>query len=177
MKQLSKEEKMRMDKGIPGFVSGNLIKDPELSFTRFGVPKCTFTLAVNHGSYQEGKWKEEEPTFISVTAWRELAENVNESLNKGDGVVVSYLMKQARYTARDGSQASRLVFTATDVGASLKRATMQPTRNPRQDHESEPTPPVIPAGEVEAPSESTPPVPDPPQPEQVAFEGVGGLGE
>jgi single-strand DNA-binding protein len=60
----------------PITVIGNITADPELTFLTSGTPKLTFSVAVNHVWYDDKNEKQEKVSFVNVTAWRYLAENV-----------------------------------------------------------------------------------------------------
>ena len=63
---------------------GNITRDPELRFTNTGQPTASFGLAVNRRwqNRQTQEW-EEATSFFDVVCWREMAENVSESLTRG----------------------------------------------------------------------------------------------
>ena len=63
---------------------GNITRDPELRFTSAGIAVASFGLAWN----RKNRDGEESVSFFDVTCWRDLAENVAESLSKGNRVVV-----------------------------------------------------------------------------------------
>lgn len=66
-------------------IVGNLTADPELRWTQSGSPVASFTIASTPRSFdrQSGEWKDGETLFMRCTAWREMAENIAESLRKG----------------------------------------------------------------------------------------------
>src|SRR5215831_16030156 len=69
---------------------GNCTRDPELRFTPSGQAVATFGLAVNRRwqNRQTQEW-EEAVSFFDVVCWREMAENVSESLSRGARVMVA----------------------------------------------------------------------------------------
>jgi len=76
-------------------LTGNLTRDPELSFTPKGKPKAVFTVACNHRVRQgDGTWKDEGATFVQCVVWGDTAEAVTESLRKGSHVTVVGRLKQ-----------------------------------------------------------------------------------
>lgn len=105
-----------------GSVSGNLTRDPEMRFTNNGVAVCTIRIADND-SYQndDGDWvKPDEPTYITITCWRSLAEHAAESLHKGDRITASGWFRSETYTNREGERVTdENRFTANDLGPSL----------------------------------------------------------
>lgn len=114
-------------------ISGNLTGDPELRSTANGVPVANFTVASNPRVYdrQASEWRDGTTTFMKCTAWRAMAENIAESLRKGDSVVVTGNMVTREFETRDGERRSAHELEVADVGASLARATMAITRNRR----------------------------------------------
>lgn len=83
----------------PIFVgSGNLASDPELRYTNSGIPVASFSLAMNprvRGA--SGEWEDGTTVFMRVTAWRDLAENVCQSLRRGDPAMVVGKFRQRTY--------------------------------------------------------------------------------
>lgn len=104
-------------------VVGNLTGDPELRFTANGTACAVLNVAFNPRWYDKttAAWKDGDPSFHRVTVWRELAENVAESLHKGDRVVVSGTLSQ-RHWEQDGEKKSAWGVTADAVGPDLSYA-------------------------------------------------------
>lgn len=112
---------------------GNLTADPTLRFTPSGAPVATFGLAVNRRwKGQNDQWQE-QVSFFNVTCWRDLAQNVAESVDKGTRVVVSGRLEQRSYENREGEKRSVVEVTADDIGPSLRWATAAVHRNQRSD--------------------------------------------
>lgn len=63
---------------------GNLTDDPELRFTQSGAAVCGLRIASNRRYTDRSGQQQEETTFMNVNVWRDMAENVAESLHKGD---------------------------------------------------------------------------------------------
>ncbi len=106
-------------------VVGNITRDPELRFTPGGMAVASFGLAWNRRR-QDG---EEETSFFDVTCFRNLAENVAESLTKGARVIVYGTLQQRSWETSDGDRRSKVEILADDVGPSLRWATAEVTRN------------------------------------------------
>ncbi len=130
---------------------GNLTRDPELRFTPSGAPVANFGLAVNRRwqNRQTNEW-EEQVSFFDIVCWRELAENVAESLTKGTRVMVSGRLDQRSWETQEGDKRSKVEVVADEVAPSLRWATAQVTRNERRDggggggFDSAPPPPAEP---------------------------------
>ena len=112
--------------GLPEVtVAGTLTADPELRFTQSGVPVANFTVAANDRRFdkQTGQWVDGDATFLRCTLWRQPAENLAESLNKGARVLVTGTLRQRSYETGEGDKRTVLELDVTEVGASLKWAT------------------------------------------------------
>jgi single-strand DNA-binding protein len=114
-------------------VVGNITRDPELRFTPTGVATASFGVAVNRSwqNRQTQEW-EEATSFIDVVCWRDLADNVSESLSKGSRVIVTGRLEQRSWETQDGEKRSKVEIVADEVGASLRFATAQITRTERK---------------------------------------------
>ncbi|HEY8217588.1 MAG TPA: single-stranded DNA-binding protein [Acidimicrobiia bacterium] len=112
---------------------GNITRDPELRYTSGGQANTTFGLAVNRRwqNRQTQEW-EERVSFFNVVCWREMAENVAESLAKGSRIVVTGRLEQRSWETENGDKRSVVEITADDIGPSLRWATAQVTRNDRR---------------------------------------------
>ncbi len=106
-------------------VVGNITRDPELRFTPNGAAVANFGLAWNRRN-QDG---EDETSFFDVTCWRQLAENVSESLVKGSRVIVYGRLDQRSWENQEGERRSKVEIIADDVAPSLKWATANVTKN------------------------------------------------
>lgn len=103
---------------------GNLTADPELKFSKAGMPWARFTVAVTprEKNRDTGQWEDGETLFLSCTAFRGLAENIADSCSKGTEVVVMGRMKLRAYTTQDGRQGVSHDVTVDALGPSLARA-------------------------------------------------------
>ena len=87
-------------------IVGNLTRDPELRFTPAGAPVTTFGVAVNRRwQNRDNQQWEESTSFFNVTCWRDLAQNVSESLEKGARVLVTGRLEQRSWETQDGERA------------------------------------------------------------------------
>lgn len=110
----------------PITVVGNLTADPELRFTTNGVPVASFTVASTPRRWdsQSGSYVDGDPLFMNCNIWRQPAENVANSLRKGDRVVVTGNLRQRRYQTREGENRTVMELQVDEVGASLRFATV-----------------------------------------------------
>jgi len=112
---------------------GNLVDDPELRFTPSGAAVASFRIASTPRTYdkQSGDWKDGESLFLTCSAWRQLGENVAESLQKGARVIVQGRLKQRSYETREGEKRTVFEIDVDEVGPSLRSATAKVTRASR----------------------------------------------
>ncbi len=112
---------------------GNVTRDPELRFTPTGQATATFGLAVNRRwqNRQTQEW-EEATSFFDVVCWREMAENVSESLSRGARVIVSGRLEQRSWETPEGDKRSRVEVIADELGPSLRWASAQVVKNERR---------------------------------------------
>ena len=103
---------------------GNITDDPELRFTPSGAPVANFTVAVNRRSRnQDGTWNDKLDGFFRCNCWRDMAENVAESLQKGTRVVVVGRLQQRSWEDQEGNKRSAFEVQVDEVGPSLRWAT------------------------------------------------------
>ncbi len=112
---------------------GNLVDDPELRFTPSGAAVANFRMASTPRTYdkQSGEWKDGESLFLTCSVWRQAAENVAESLQKGMRVIVQGRLKQRSYETREGEKRTVFEVDVDEVGASLRSATAKVNRTSR----------------------------------------------
>ena len=118
---------------IPITIIGNLTNDPELRFTPSGAAVASFTVASSSRvlDKQTNEWKDGDALFLSCSVWRQAAENVAESLQKGMRVVVQGNLRSRQYETREGEKRTVFEIQVDEVGPSLKYATAKVTRTQR----------------------------------------------
>src|SRR5213596_1103534 len=114
-------------------VIGNLTDDPELRFTPSGAAVAKFRVASTPRTMDRtsNEWKDGEPLFLACTVWRQAAENVAESLQRGSRVIVSGRLKQRTYETREGEKRTVFEVEVDEVGPSLRNATAKINRGQR----------------------------------------------
>ncbi|WP_372728950.1 single-stranded DNA-binding protein [Nocardioides sp.] len=114
-------------------VVGNLVDDPELRFTPSGAAVANFRIASTPRTFdkQTNEWKDGDSLFLSCSVWRQAAENVAESLQRGMRVVVTGRLKSRTYETREGEKRTVFEIEVEEVGPSLKYATAKVTRTTR----------------------------------------------
>lgn len=110
---------------------GNITDDPELRFTPSGLPVANFTVAVNRRVPKDGGWEDKLEGFFRCSCWRDMAENVAESLQKGARVMVVGRLQQRSWEDQDGNKRSAVEVQVDEVGPSLRWATARPERSQR----------------------------------------------
>ncbi len=113
-------------------VIGNLVEDPELRFTPSGVAMAKIRVAVNRRwrDRNTNEWQE-ETSFFGGTVWREAAENVAESLQKGARVIITGSLEQRSWENNEGERRSVVEIRIDELGPSLRWATASVTRTAR----------------------------------------------
>lgn len=111
---------------------GNLVDDPELRFTPSGVAMAKIRLAVNRRWRDRNQEWQEETSFFGGTCWREMAESVAESLQKGTRVIVTGQLEQRSWETQEGDRRSIIEIRIDEIGPSLRWATATVTRTPRE---------------------------------------------
>lgn len=111
---------------------GNLVGDAELRFTPSGAAVANFTIASTPRTFdrQTNEWKDGEALFMRCSIWRQAAENVAETLQKGMRVIAAGNLK-ARSYEKDGEKRTVMELEVDEIGPSLKFATAQVTRAQR----------------------------------------------
>ncbi|MEU4986597.1 single-stranded DNA-binding protein [Streptomyces sp. NPDC021969] len=119
---------------------GNVVADPELRFTPSGAPVANFRVASTPRTFdrQTNEWKDGDTLFLSVSVWRQQAENVAESIKRGDRVIVVGRLGQRQYE-KDGERKSSYEIQAEEVGPALKNATAQVAKNGQQNGQQQRT--------------------------------------
>jgi single-strand DNA-binding protein len=104
---------------------GNLTDDPELRFTPSGAAVAKFRVASTprYLDRQTGEWKDGEALFLTCNVWRQAAEHVAESLQRGTRVIVSGRLRQRSYETREGEKRTVFELEVDDIGPSLRYAT------------------------------------------------------
>lgn len=108
-------------------VIGNLTDDPELRFTPSGAAVSNFTVASTPRSFdkESQEWRDGDTLFLRCSVWRQAAENVAESLRRGDRVIVQGRLKQRSYETAEGEKRTVYEMEADEVGASVRFRTIK----------------------------------------------------
>ncbi len=114
-------------------IAGNLVSDPELRYTPTGQAVATFRVASTPRFMDRNtnEWKDGESLFLSCNVWRQAAENVAESLQRGMRVIVNGRLRQRQYETREGEKRTVYEIEVDDVGPSLRNASAKVTKSNR----------------------------------------------
>ncbi|MDR2930562.1 MAG: single-stranded DNA-binding protein [Propionibacteriaceae bacterium] len=113
-------------------VVGNLTGDPELRFTPSGAAVANFTVASTPRTFDRmtNEWKDGDAMFLNCSVWRQVAENVAESLTKGMRVIIQGRLRSRSYETQSGERRTVFEVEVDEVGPALRYATAKVTRNP-----------------------------------------------
>jgi single-strand DNA-binding protein len=116
-------------------VVGNLTADPELRFTQSGAAVASFTVASTPRTFDKasGEWKDCEALFLRCNVWRQVAENVAESLTRGSRVLVSGRLRQRSFETKEGEKRTVIELEVDEIGPSLRYATAKVNKVSRGD--------------------------------------------
>ena len=114
-------------------VVGNLTDDPELRFTPSGAAVANFTVASTPRTFdrQTNEWKDGDALFLRCSIWRQAAENVAESLQRGTRVVVQGRLRQRSYETKEGEKRTVIELEVDEIGPSLRYATAKVNKTSR----------------------------------------------
>lgn len=114
-------------------IVGNLTADPELRFTPNGAAVANFTVASTPRILDKAtnEWKDGEALFMRCAVWRQAAENIAESLQRGARVIVTGRLKQRSYDTKEGEKRTVIELDVDEVGPSLKYATAKVNKTTR----------------------------------------------
>src|SRR5436305_1138178 len=114
-------------------VIGNLTDDPELRFTPSGAAVANFTVASTPRFLDKNtnEWKDGDALFLRCSIWRQAAEYVAESLQRGTRVIVQGRLRQRSYETKEGEKRTVVELEVDEIGPSLRYATAKVTKAQR----------------------------------------------
>ena len=114
-------------------IVGNLVDDPELRFTPSGAAVAKFRVASTPRYLDKAtnEWKDGDSLFLSCNVWRQAAENVAESLQRGMRVIIQGRLKQRSYETKEGEKRTVFEIEVDEVGPSLRNATAKISKTSR----------------------------------------------
>ena len=110
-------------------VIGNAVTDVSLRVTSTGASVASFRIASNSRRFDKStnSWIDQEPSYLSITAWSQLAENVALSVHKGQPLLVTGKLKVRKWQDADKS-GTNVEIDATAIGHDLNRGTSEFTK-------------------------------------------------
>jgi single-strand DNA-binding protein len=114
-------------------IIGNLVDDPNLRYTPTGQAVANFRVASTPRFLDRNtnEWKDGDSLFLSCNVWRQAAENVAESLQRGMRVIVSGRLRQRSYETKEGEKRTVYEIEVDEVGPSLRNASAKVTKSTR----------------------------------------------
>ena len=114
-------------------IVGNLVGDPELRYTPTGQAVAAFRVASTprFRDNTTGEWKDGDSLFLSCNVWRQAAENVAESLQRGMRVIVNGRLRQRSYETMEGEKRTVYEIEVDEVGPSLRNASAKVVKSNR----------------------------------------------
>ena len=136
-----------MSNGNTVTLVGNVTRDPEMRFMPNGQAVANFGIAVNRSwrNRQTNEW-EEATSFFDIVCYRELAENVSESVQRGARIIVTGRLEQRSWETQEGDKRSKIEVIADELGPSLRWATAQVTKNERKSQGADGAPQAVAGG-------------------------------
>jgi len=114
-------------------IVGNLVDDPQLRYTPTGQAVANFRVASTPRFLDRNtnEWKDGDSLFLTCNVWRQAAENVAESLQRGMRVIVSGRLRQRSYETKEGEKRTVYEIEVDEVGPSLRNASAKVTKSSR----------------------------------------------
>jgi single-strand DNA-binding protein len=114
-------------------IVGNLVDDPQLRYTPTGQAVANFRVASTPRFLDKttNEWKDGDSLFLTCNVWRQAAENVAESLQRGMRVIVSGRLRQRSYETKEGEKRTVYEIEVDEVGPSLRNASAKVTKSSR----------------------------------------------
>jgi single-strand DNA-binding protein len=114
-------------------IVGNLVDDPQLRYTPTGQAVANFRVASTPRFLDKNtnEWKDGDSLFLTCNVWRQAAENVAESLQRGMRVIVNGRLRQRSYETKEGEKRTVYEIEVDEVGPSLRNASAKVVRSSR----------------------------------------------
>lgn len=113
-------------------LSGNLAFDPRVRITANGKSVVDLRVATTPRKKVGEDWVDAETLWFDVSVWNQAAENIAQSLHKGDRITVSGRLGQSTFTRDDGTTKTKLAVEGAVVGVDLARFPVTVNRPARQ---------------------------------------------
>lgn len=125
-------------------VVGNLTADPEVKYTQGGLAVVNFTIASTPRVKEGNEWVDGEALFLRASAWRELAENIGQTLHKGSKVVAIGRLVSRSFETKEGEKRTSIELQVDDIGAAIPRTKPNAQRGGPSQAAGRVAPPAVP---------------------------------
>src|SRR5262245_21907065 len=107
-------------------IEGRIVADPDIRFAPSGTAVTKFRIVASdrRKNEQTGEWEDSDTLWLTVTCFKKLAENVVESIQKGDLVTAVGKVKTDEWETAEHEKRSQVVMIADSVAASLQFRTI-----------------------------------------------------
>lgn len=113
-------------------IVGNVGADPEMRYTPTGHAVTSFSVGVQNRRTRDGNdWKDNGTTWYRVNAWRELAENIAQSVTRGTRVIVVGVLVSRDWTDKENVKHVSWEITADACGPDMLYANVAVARSRR----------------------------------------------
>lgn len=106
--------------------------DPELRFAPSGIAVASFSAVADKSKKTDDGWEKDKEIWVRVTAFKQMAEHVAESVTKGSRVVISGQISLSDWEDKDGNKRTSAEVVADEIGVSLRFGTAKYTKAERQ---------------------------------------------
>ncbi|UAK38348.1 single-stranded DNA-binding protein [Gordonia bronchialis] len=118
-------------KDTPVTIVGHLGEDPTLRFTASGTAVANVTIGTTPSRFNKdtSEWEDQTTLWIRGSVWRNQAENVAQSLEKGMEVMATGFLVQRNWTDNDGQTRYNVELDIQTIGPSLRFASAKVSKN------------------------------------------------
>ena len=104
-------------------IVGNCVNEVDLKFLPSGVAVANLTVAVTPRVKQNDQWTDGETMWFRLACWRQLAEQVAESITKGCRVIATGRLSTRSYETKNGEKRTDMEIQVDSIGPELRFAT------------------------------------------------------
>lgn len=107
-----------------------VVADPEPSFSEKGNAWLRLrVVAKDRVRDSNGAWSDGEPMFINAVVFGKQAENLTDSIAKGDSVVIVGRLAPNKWTDKEGVEHNDVQIKVEEIGPSVQFATAKTPRH------------------------------------------------
>ena len=98
-----------------------IVSDPEIRFSQSGKAWAKVRVVFKDRKRDSnGEWVDGDPSFLDVVCFGKYAENLVESVAKGDTIYVDGRLSSSKWEDKEGNQRESWQVTADEVAVSLR---------------------------------------------------------